>query len=100
LLDALRGKKWVLTPHCVESDAAKVNLFEVPGGYTLPVTFADKAETITVRVRNVPGLKTARCDAIHPGKGKPVPLSGQFKDGELKLTVPLVRGCAMVRLQN
>ena len=24
LMDALRGKKWVLTPHCVESDVAKV----------------------------------------------------------------------------
>jgi hypothetical protein len=100
LLDALRGKKWVLTPHCVESDAAKANLFQVPGGYALPVTFAGKAETATVRVRNVPGLKTARCEAIHPGMEKPVPVAAQFKNGTLQLTLPLVRGCAMVRLQN
>ncbi|MDD2764870.1 MAG: hypothetical protein PHE83_12955 [Opitutaceae bacterium] len=33
LLDALRGKKWVLRPHAVEAvnHAAKVNLFQVPG---------------------------------------------------------------------
>jgi hypothetical protein len=96
LLDAMRGKKWVLTPHCVESDAAKVNLFQVPGGYALPVTFAGK----TVRVRNVPGLKTARCVAIHPGMEKPVPVAAQFKNRELELTVPLLRGCAMVLLRN
>ena len=26
--------------HCVESDSAKVNLFEIPGGYALPVSFS------------------------------------------------------------
>lgn len=38
LLDAVRGKKWVLTSHFVETTTpgVKVNLFEVPGGYALP----------------------------------------------------------------
>ena len=100
LLDAMRGKKWVLSPHCIECDSAKVNLFEVPGGYALPVTFAGKAESVTVQVRNIPGLKKAKCIAIHPGIEKPVMFAGQFKDGTLELNVPVVRGCAMVLLRN
>ena len=98
LLNAMRGKKWVFSSHCVESDTAKVNLFEVPGGYAMPVTFAGKAETVTVRIRNIPGLKNAKCEAIHPGSAQPVTLAGKFKDGTLTLDVPVVRGCAMVRM--
>jgi hypothetical protein len=100
LLDAMRGKKWVLTPHCLESDSAKVNLFEVPGGYVLPVTFAGKADIVTVRVRNLPGLKNARCEALHPGIEQAVPLPGKLTDGALELTVPVVRGCALVKISR
>ncbi len=100
LLDAMRGKKWVLTPHCVASDSAKVNLFEVPDGYVMPVTLAGKAGTAIVRVCNVPGLKTARCEVILPGIEKPVPLTARFKNDGLELTVPLVRGCGMVRFRK
>jgi hypothetical protein len=99
LLTAMRGKKWVLAPHCVESDAAKVNLFEVPGGYALPVTFAGKADAVAVRVRNLPGLKSLKCEAIQPGADKPVPVTARLNQGELQLTVPLVRGCAIVQLR-
>ena len=100
LMDAMRGKKWVLTPHCVESDTATVNLFEVSDGYVLPVTLAGQAEAASVRVRNLPGLQTVRCEAVHPGIEKPVPLTAQFDNGGLELTVPLARGCAMVRLRK
>jgi hypothetical protein len=95
LLNSLRGKKWVLAPHCVESSDAKVNLFEVPGGYALPVTFG--GETATVRVR---GIGKVKCEVLYPGSEKPVPLTGNFKDGTLELTVPVERGCAMVLLRN
>lgn len=100
LMDAMRGKKWVLTPHCVESDTATVNLFEVSDGYVLPVTLGGQVEVAIVRVRNIFGLNTAKCEGIHPGIEKPVPLTAQFKNGGLELTVPLVRGCAMVRLRK
>ena len=41
LLDAMRGKKWVLLPHFVRcgDPAMKVNAFWVPGGFVVPVTF-------------------------------------------------------------
>lgn len=103
LMNAMKGRKWVLAPHCVETDTpeVKVNLFEVPGGgYVVPVGFGGKAETALVRVRHVAGLKNSKCEAIHPGVEKPVAVNGNFKDGVLELTVPLVRGCAMVKLTS
>jgi hypothetical protein len=100
LLTAMRGKKWMLAPHCVETmtPGVKVNLFEVPGGYALPVALGGNLESATVQVRNLPGLAKLKAAAIHPGAEHPQPVKTQFKDGILELTVPLKRGCAMVQL--
>ena len=103
LLDAMRGKKWVLSPHCLEvvSAAAKANLFQVPGGYTMPVCFGGKAEFAQVIIRNVQGLGNFKYSVIHPGVEtavRPTILS-KGKDGATRLRVPLLRGWAMVTLQ-
>jgi hypothetical protein len=100
LLTAMRGKKWVLAPHCVETltPGVKVNLFEVPGGYALPVTFGGTAATATVRVRNLPGLDKFKATALHPGTDSATAITAKLDAGVLELTVPLRRGCAMVRL--
>jgi hypothetical protein len=100
LLDSLRGKKWVLAQNCVSTTApgAKVNLFEVPGGYALPVTFAGDAKEAVVRVKTIPGLAKLRVTALHPGVENPVEVASVMKDGALELRVPIVRGCAMVLL--
>ena len=99
LLDAFRGKKWVLAPHCVAcgDPEVKVNLFQVPGGYVVPVTFG-KGPTARIALRNITGLDRARCEAIQPGKPATVPLRGRYHDGLLELAVPLQRGCAAVRI--
>ena len=99
LLDAMRGKKWVLAPHCVECAAAdvKVNLFQVPGGYVVPVTFG-KGSTARIVLRNMAGMEHARFEAIQPGEKASVPIRGRYHDGLLELSVPLKRGCAMVRI--
>ena len=70
LLDAMRGKKWVLRPHVVTvvGNAAKVNLFEVPGGYALPVTFAGKATQVKVVLHGLDIADKAVCQALHPGR--------------------------------
>ncbi len=100
LLDVMRGKKWVLQPHCVETTTpgVKVNLFQVPGGYALPVTFGGTAESATVHLRNLDGLAKLRCEALHPGAETATPVPATLKDGVLELTIPLKRGCAMVRI--
>jgi hypothetical protein len=102
LLTAMRGKKWVLAPHCVETATpnVKVNLFEVPGGYVLPVSFGGKAESATVQIRNIPGLEELKAVALHPGVDATAPVASRLKGGVLTLTVPLVRGCAMVKLSK
>ena len=102
LLEAMRGKKWVLEPHCVESltPGVKVNLFAVPGGYALPVTFGGKSESATVCLRNLPGLAALRGEALHPGADTAVPVVPVLKDGSFTLQIPLKRGCAMVRLRE
>ncbi|MGC8641128.1 MAG: NPCBM/NEW2 domain-containing protein [Isosphaeraceae bacterium] len=100
LLDALRGKRWVLAPSCVSTDTpgVRVNLFEVPGGYVLPVMLGGQTTSAQVRVRNCPGLDKLKCDALHPAEAKPTSVSATFRNKILELDVPLKRGCAMVRL--
>ena len=102
LMDALRGRQWVLVSHCVEAVTpdVKVNLFQVPGGYAMPVTFGGKAESATVRLRHVSGLGEVTCQALHPGAETPVPVSvsAAFAHDEWELRVPLQRGCAMICL--
>jgi hypothetical protein len=102
LLDAVRGKKWVLTPHCVEivNHAAKANLFRVTNGWVAPVTFGSTNTSVTLKIGLVPGLKAGvRCQALHPGETKPSPIPAVWKHGGLEVQVPLQRGCAMVSIK-
>jgi autotransporter-associated beta strand protein len=102
LLDAMRGKQWVLQPHCVQTATAgaKVNLFQVPGGYALPVTFGGASPTATVTVQNVPGLATQHCPVLYPGAISPSWVMGTVSNNVMQLQVPLVRGCAMVTIST
>ena len=95
----MRARKWVLEAHCIESSHGRCNLFSVPGGYVAPVTHAGAVESITTRIRGISGVEKLICDVLHPGVEQPVPLTGKIEDGVLELTVPLVRGCAMIRLK-
>jgi hypothetical protein len=102
LLNAIRGKKWVLAPHCVEASASgvKVNLFEVPGGYALPVTFGGAAGEVEVVVRNIDGVNKLHAEAVLPGVEAPVAIQSKVKNNTLVLKVPLKQGCAMVKLRK
>ena len=103
LLDAMRGKKWVLAPHAcaVESGGAKANVFQVPGGYAVPVVFGGKNKSVRIILRGLEGVGTnAECSVIHPGLEKSVPVSLTKRGADLILDVPLVRGCAMVRIRR
>ena len=52
----VRGRRWLLLPHVVrvEGDKALANVFEVPGGYVVPVTFGGKEASVQVVLQGLP----------------------------------------------
>jgi hypothetical protein len=102
LLDTLQGRKWVLLPHVVKAidEGVKVNLFEVPGGYVLPVTFGGNRSKTTVVIGGLPDNVKGRfrIEALHPATENPAVVSASSEGDLLTLEVPLARGCAMVKL--
>lgn len=105
LFDAIRGKRWVLQPHVVEvqNRVAKANLFEVPGGFALPVVLGGDATTAHVLLRNLPlGKRNGNLKArfLHPGESEWKPLPPVHANRTLEIEVPLKRGCAMLMLDH
>lgn len=102
MLDVMRGKKWVLEPHVIHvaGGAAKANLFEVPGGYVVPVTFGGSAGSVELTLRRPKGVRESapnpKIEAIHPGTDRRTEIAARIRGDIMKLTVPLQRGCAMV----
>jgi hypothetical protein len=94
LLDALRGKRWVFDARAEVPDGpARANLFAVPDGYVLPVTFGGAAESVPVTLRGLPDLARYRITCHWPGDRPPIPLTPRGQT----LTVPLHRGTALLR---
>ncbi len=101
LFAALRGKKWVLRPHVISVEGtAKANVFQVAGGYVIPVTFGGDAPGVRVVLRSLPGVTDGRiaCRVIHPGDEVWQAADAASRDGCLEIAVPLCRGCALVRV--
>jgi hypothetical protein len=98
----MRGKRWVLTPHVVSVDhqTARVNLFKVPGGYAIPITFAGQADLVTVTMKKAPDTveQITSITVIHPGEAKTSTLKWQTAGDQVRLAVPMRRGCAMVSI--
>jgi hypothetical protein len=102
LFSLLQGKKWILEPHCIEiaEGPARANLFKVAGGYVIPVVFGQETKEVIVNVRNIDGLEHVSCEALYPGSEKMAALKSETASGSLRIHVPLVRGCAMVKIEN
>lgn len=100
LLEALRGKQWLFKPHVVKvaGNTAKANIFQVPEGYVIPVTFGGNATLAQVIIRHLNAVD-GQATVIHPGEKDWAPLPLEVEGDEIVLNVPLSRGCAMVRLQ-
>jgi hypothetical protein len=103
MFGALRGRTWILESHAVEVDgqAAKANLFAIPGGYVVAITFGganDRAKVLLRGLNKLPGQDGFATEVLHPGETDWTPLSGVGKGDLLTLDVPLHRGCAMVKL--
>ena len=103
LLDELRGRQWILKPHVIEVEhsAAKANIFQTPKGLAVPVTFGGKAASVAVMVRGLPPVVSPqdyRIEAILPRSSEWKAVQFRKVAGGLAITVPLSRGCALVRL--
>ena len=98
LLDAMRGKRWVLTPDPIRvlSSAASVNLFETPGGFVAPVMLGGTDKQAIVELE---GIEAHSVEVLHPGSSawKSLQLESE-RSGNIRITVPLIRGCAVLRL--
>ncbi len=101
LFNAMRGKKWVLIPHVIEvaSGNALANLFEVKSGFVMPVMFGGSATTATVELGPLPIAQLHSVEVLHPGVASATPITPTQQGGRIVLEVPLVRGCAMVRME-
>ena len=102
LMKLMQSKQWVLEPHAVSAEnyLAKVNMFQIPDGYSIPVVYG-KSEKVCVKIANVGGLnKKTICTAYHPGKETPIELTMSKKGNFWYVDVPLERGCAMLKLTN
>ena len=103
LLEAIRGKTWVLQPHCVEVAAgqARANLFAVPGGYAVPVVFGGRNASVLIKLRNVAGLSAkTTCRVLLPGATRLQTVVAEVHDQQLAVNVPLGRGCAMLEVRT
>jgi hypothetical protein len=104
LFTQLRGRTWVLEPHAIgsENPQVKANVFEVPGGWLIPVTFGGQEASAVILLKNLDArleAAPAACQAWHPGSEITVPVPFRIRDGQWRLEVPLRRGCALVRIQ-
>ena len=101
LFDLLRGKRWVLIPHCLEvAGGAKANLFQVDGGWVAPVVYGGTNTSAVLKINNVAGLKDVSCTAYYPGTTNSISVPAKQSGGMVELTVPLQRGCAMVKIRQ
>lgn len=99
LFKALHGRRWILKAQLASTDTsgAKANAFEVPGGVVVPVIFGGNASRVRVTLRGIHAAGV-RPEAVVPGVKTPRQLPIIRSDNPVVLEVPLVRGCAMVRL--
>jgi hypothetical protein len=105
LLDALRGKRWLLLPHVVSvaGDKALANIFEVPGGYVIPVTFGGKEAKVDLVLKNLPrlpGQKGFRAEVLQPGEPRTMTMNVAEQRDAVRIAAPLKRGCAMLLLTH
>jgi len=102
LMNAMRGRTWVLDAHAitVQDGAAKVNLFRVRDGWVAPVVFGGSQAKVTVRVAPHDVKGALAMDALHPGSDRPVTVTWRKQGSLYEAKVPLVRGCAMLRIRH
>ena len=101
LMRQMQNRKWVLEPHAVsvENNLAKVNIFKIPDGYSIPVVYGEN-NRVRVKIANIEGLsKQTICEAYYPGKETPSELKMTKSGNVWYVDVPLEKGCTMLKLR-
>jgi len=100
LMKLMEGAEWVLKPHVISTKEgeAKVNLFKIPSGYSIPVVHAAK-DIVLVRLKGIDIGKITSAEVYHPGADAPVLIPVTAHGDEYELSVPVKRKCAMVHLK-
>lgn len=99
LFESMKGRRWVLLPGVVRvtDGSARTNIFEVDGGYVVPVVLGEQ-DSCTVELR---GIEVATgVDILYPGQ--PDASSGKLKrigKKHYRLDVPLKRNCTWIKLK-
>lgn len=100
-LNAIKGREWLLAPHVieVEKEQAKANVFKAGNKVIIPVVFggANKTAVVTLRLPyNTLGKDKLEIKILHPGDKKWKVLKTTRFAKELKINVPMERGCALI----
>ncbi|MEO6288686.1 MAG: hypothetical protein ABIO76_02125 [Ginsengibacter sp.] len=101
LMQLMQERKWVLSPHVVgvKSNAAKANIFSIPGGYLIPVVYGKQQKIqLTVDLPLTP--EKVKCLIYYPGIKNPIETHCVKENGKLRMDVDLIRGCGMILLKT
>lgn len=94
LFELMRGRKWILTPDCIEVEDAKANLFSIPTGFMVPVVLGKK-ETANLQL-SYQALSNKKLTLLYPGGQMKEYKNTADQNGLLTINVPLIRGCCIL----
>ena len=103
LLDAIKGREWVLYPHVleVEDEVAKANIFKVNGKFIIPVVFGGNKNNVRVIIK-LPSSAFLNqrhiIKVLYPGEKNWQTLKINKYTDVIRLTVQLKRGCALISI--
>ncbi|MCE5204979.1 MAG: hypothetical protein LLF80_02585 [Porphyromonadaceae bacterium] len=100
LMKLMQNSQWVLEPHVVSvvNKLAKVNMFKIPDGYSIPVVYGE-SDKVGVKIGNIKGVNNRTvCTVYYPGKETPARLKILKEKNGWYVDVPLERGCGMLKL--
>lgn len=99
LFNLLRGKEWVLKPHVISSEQAKVNLFKTFHGYTIPVIYSGDNKVAKVVVTDNELLQNdLEITAWYPGEQDGLDVPFEIVNNELIINTPMKRQCAVLKV--
>ena len=104
LFTAIKGREWVMLPHVVEVEngAARANVFTVNGKIIVPIVLggANHQATVILRLPNSLVKESLTVKVLYPGDNSWSTLETVKPSGEMRLTVPLKRGCALLSVSQ